>query len=159
MEELGSWVNHAAVGSGLLFAAIAAIPGVLALMKDTPESQRLRGWFKQTLGLFWVVAPGLALAIGFPIAACVLASTVALQHAIIVGRAGGATSPNMLMLVVMVLFACSSFTILLVDRMIALDQRRDQTMERVIELLEKSQGRVERIERELEELRAVRSAR
>lgn len=54
----GLEINAWSVGAGivtLMMGFWGAIPGILALMRDTPESQRRRGWFGLWTLLFFVV--------------------------------------------------------------------------------------------------------
>lgn len=155
MDGAGNWLAHTATVMGLFFTALAAIQGVLALMRDTPESRRLRSWIGLGLWSIWGAAPGVALALGFPVVACVLGGAVAVHHALMVGRSGGVTPWSMVALVVMVLFVAATFTMHLVDRVIT---GQNRVMERMVRVLENSQDRIEQVERELVELRAKQAA-
>lgn len=52
--EINTWSVGATIVT-LVIGFLSAVPGILALMRDTPESQRLRGWFGLWPIVFFVV--------------------------------------------------------------------------------------------------------
>ncbi|WP_454669184.1 hypothetical protein [Achromobacter kerstersii] len=122
-------------------------------MKDTPESQRLRGILKRVPWLAYTCSPGVALWADFPLIAAGLAAAVALECAVSVGNEKP-TSSTMLLLVVMCMMSSIAVTIGLSDRVIKIVDAQGTSISSLLEIVKDTDARLEQAEAELASLRA-----
>jgi formate hydrogenlyase subunit 3/multisubunit Na+/H+ antiporter MnhD subunit len=148
-----NWWTHGLGVGGMLIGLMGAIPGVLALMKDTPESQRLRGVLKRIPGLAFACSPGVAMWAGFPLIASALAAAVALECALSMGDEKP-NSSTMVMLVIMCMMCSIGLTLGLTDRVIDIVDAQGKSISSLLEVVKDYAARLEEAESELASLRA-----
>lgn len=133
--EINGW-SIAVTVLTLIVGVLAAIPGVLALMKDTPESKRMREWLSQWPGLLFVLPAPIAL-FSIPVAGVVCLCSV-LYFSIKAFRRR--TSANLTLLVFAVLIGLMTAIVASVqiqEMVISKTKSRFESLNQRIEVLEK----------------------
>lgn len=118
IEEMdqGSW--NIALGVGMLVtAAFAGVPGLLALMEDTPNAKRLRSGLWKLPALAFFCAPAVLIWLDRPFTSAFAAILAVLFFAVAMFHAQKVSLEGLLPLVISSLFCSLSLTLGMTERM------------------------------------------